>query len=112
LESLWAGDGVHRLEAPEEMQTAALALGFRKPALEARGYDDLELRISQAYADFVAPGAFTFRRSDDVSRVGDAIKFHWEMINTATGDVAAVGLEILIVDGDLQIRDDYQFIER
>jgi hypothetical protein len=34
------------------------------------------------------------------------------MVRTSDGQVAAVGLEILMLDDDGRIRIDYQFIER
>ena len=53
----------------------------------------------------------TFRRRDDVERLADVVKFHWEMVS-AGGEVAAVGLEFLVLARDGRIRIDYQFIER
>jgi hypothetical protein len=39
------------------------------------------------------------------------VKFHWEMV-TPDGEVAAVGLEIVLLAADGRIRLDYQLIER
>jgi hypothetical protein len=47
---------------------------------------------------------------DNAARVGDAVKFNWEMVSTS-GEVAGVGLEFLVLDADGRIRLDYQFIE-
>ena len=52
-----------------------------------------------------------FRGRDDADRVGDVVKFRWEMLPARGGDVAAVGLKILLLDTDGRIRLDYQFIE-
>jgi hypothetical protein len=68
------------------------------------------VRATSAYERFIAGGDFTFRRRDDVERVADAVKFRWEMVS-ASGEVAGVGLEVLIVDGAGRIQRDYQFIE-
>jgi hypothetical protein len=67
---------------------------------------------SRAYDEFVAPGEFTFRRRDDVTRAGDAVKFSWEMVPASGGEAVAVGLEFLILAPGGRIRLDYQFIER
>jgi hypothetical protein len=62
------------------------------------------------YEDFVAPGEFIFRR-DNAARLDDVVKFNWEMLRTSDGTIAAVGLEILVLNDDDRIRTDYQFIE-
>lgn len=111
LHHLWSSGALHRLQPPAEMRTAARAVGFSDPVLEARGHKELEQRVTRAYDEFVAPGTYTFRRRDDVARVGNVVKFHWEMIPQAGGDVAGLGLEVLIVDDDMRIKEDYQFIE-
>jgi hypothetical protein len=37
-------------------------------------------------------------------------KFNWEMVSRS-GELAGVGLEFLVVDGDGRVRRDYPFIE-
>lgn len=59
----------------------------------------------------MAPGQFHFRQRELASRVGDVVKFRWEMVQRDTGEIAAVGLEILMLDADERILRDYQFIE-
>jgi hypothetical protein len=70
----------------------------------------LEARVARAYQEFVAPGHFTFRSQNNPTRLGDAVKFGWEMVSSG-GEVAAVGLEFVLLDADGRIRIDYQFIE-
>jgi hypothetical protein len=111
LRALWSDGAVHRLRPPEEMRAAARAVGFPDALLEARGHDELERRVTRAYHEFVSPGTFVFRSRDDVARLGNVVKFHWEMVPKEGGDVAGVGLEFLIVDDELRILEDYQFIE-
>lgn len=106
---LWAEDGVHLLQPPQEMLDAGAALGF-EPALEARGYDALELRVTSPYEEFVAPGKFVFRSRDDAARLGDVVKFTWEMVPAGGGEAEGVGLEILVLDGEGRILTDHQFI--
>ncbi|MEU8344346.1 hypothetical protein AB0C74_21820 [Spirillospora sp. NPDC048832] len=111
IQELWSADAVHVLQAPQEMRQAAEGLGFARLALEARGHDALELRVTRAYEEFVAPGTFVFRSRGDADRLHDVVKFHWEMVPCAGGDVAGAGLEILILGADGRIVRDYQFIE-
>ncbi len=111
IRELWANGGVQVLEAPEAMREGAARYAM-SALLEARGHDALEERVTRAYEEFVAPGEFSFRSRGNAARLGDLLKFNWEMVSTNGGDVAAVGLEILELDGDGRIRTDYQFIER
>ncbi|MGW9193545.1 hypothetical protein [Micromonospora chersina] len=111
IRELWSADAVHVLQPPQEMRQAAEGLGFDRLVLEARGHDALELRVARAYEEFVAPGTFVFRSRGDAERLHDVVKFHWEMAPRAGGDVAGVGLEILILGADGRIVRDYQFIE-
>jgi hypothetical protein len=62
-----------------------MALSFATTTLEARGHDELEMRLTR--------------------------EFNWEMVRSTTGEVAAAGLEVLILDADGFIETDYQFIE-
>jgi len=78
--------------------------------LEARGHAELLVRATSAYDKFVASGRFRFRRRGDVKRIADVVKFSWEMFS-ADGDVAGIGLDILLLGPDGRIRRDYQFIE-
>jgi hypothetical protein len=111
IQGLWAEDGAHVLQPPQEIRQAAAELGFPSVTLEARGHDALEIRVTRAYQDFVAPGEFTFRARDNADRLGDIIKFNWEMVPVGGGAAAAVGLEILVLGEDDRIKTDYQFIE-
>jgi hypothetical protein len=108
---LWPAGGVHVLLPPEDIRRAAAGLGFADLTLRARGHDGLQRRVTRAYEEFVAPGTFAFRSRGDAARLDDVVKFHWEMVSRADGEVAAVGLEILRLDADGRIAADYQFIE-
>ena len=107
----WTEDAVHILDPPQEAREAAAALDIT-PTFKARGHCELDERMTRAYEEFVAPGEFTFRCRDNVSRVGDAVKFNWGMVSASGGEAVAVGLEFLILAPDGRIRLDYQFIER
>jgi hypothetical protein len=57
-------------------------------------------------------GGVHFRARDNAARLDDVVKFNRETVRTSDGQVAAVGLEILMLDDNGRIRIDYQFIER
>jgi hypothetical protein len=107
---LWAPDGEHVLMPPAEVRDAAADMGMRS-SFEVRGHRELEARVTDAHERFIASGEYGFRRRDDAERLRDVVKFRWEMVSTADGSVAGVGLEFLVIDADGRIRTDYQFIE-
>jgi hypothetical protein len=111
IHELWREDGEHVLQAPIEMREVARRLGFAEAGLEARGYAALEARVTRAYEDFVAPGKYVFRAKPNAERLRDHVKFNWEMVSQADAQVAAVGLDILVLDNEDRIRLDCQFIE-
>ena len=111
ITQLWAEDGVHILEPPQEVRQTAATLGMT-PTLKARGHDALEIRVTRSYEQFIAPGEFMFRARDNAAGMDDVVKFNWEMVRISDVEVAGVGLEILVLDDDGRIRIDYQFIER
>ncbi|MFC6083258.1 hypothetical protein [Sphaerisporangium aureirubrum] len=110
IAELWTEDGVHLLQPPKEIREAAAALGVT-PVLRARGHEDLQTRVTRSYEEFVAPGEFRFRPRDDAARLGDAVKFTWEMVPTAGGPPAGVGVEVLLLAEDGRIHTDHQFVE-
>jgi hypothetical protein len=111
IRELWSEEGEHILQPPLDMREAASRLGFALPTLEARGYSALEVRVTRAYEDFVAPGQYVFRARANAARLHNYVKFNWEMISTADGQVAAVGLDVLVLDDQDRIQLDCQFIE-
>jgi hypothetical protein len=111
IRELWTEDGAHILQPPQEIRQPAAALGMT-PTLEARGHHALEVRVTRAYQEFIAPGEFSFGARDNAARLHDVVKFNWEMVPTGGGAVAAVGLEVLVLDDDGRIRVDHQFIEQ
>jgi hypothetical protein len=111
VHELWAEDGAHILQPPQEMREAAAGLGFPSPILQARGHEELEARVTRTHHEFVAAGDYTFRSRDNADRLGDVVKFNWEMIPADGGEAAGTGLEVLVLDKDGRIETDYQFIE-
>jgi hypothetical protein len=109
--ALWTEEGAHLLQPPQEAREIAARPGIGLTAVfEARGHDALVERAASAHDEWVARGGMTFRRRDDVERVADVVKFRWEAVG-ADGEVAGVGLEVLLLAPDGRIRVDYQFIE-
>ena len=106
---LWAEDGVHLLQPPDEVVQAADGLGLTA-VFQARGHDALAARIGRAYEEFVATGQMTFRRRGDVQRVQDAVRLGWEAVSGG-GDVVGRGTDFLVLGADGRIRFDYQFVE-
>jgi hypothetical protein len=111
IAELWTEDGSQTLQPPQEMREIAARPGLGMAAtLEARGHAELEARAATAYEQWVGSGELRFRRRDDVERLHDVVKFHWEAVSP-DGEVTAVGLDFLVLGAEDQIRRDYVFIE-
>jgi hypothetical protein len=107
---LWAEDGRHILQPPQEVRAIAAQPGIAMPAiLMARGYDEIEARAASVYEHWVGSEGFGFRGRDDADRLGDVVKLHWEAV-AADGTVFAVGLSFLVLAADGRIERDYTFI--
>ncbi|MGW0410326.1 hypothetical protein ACWDZX_03325 [Streptomyces collinus] len=92
-------------------QQTAERLGFDRVVLEARGHHASEFRVTRAYEESVAPGTIVFRSRGNTDRLHEVVKFTWEMAPRDGGEIAGVGLEILMLGPDGHIVSDYQFIE-
>jgi hypothetical protein len=77
--------------------------------LEARGYDELEKRITGSHVKNVRGGGYRFRANNNAQALRDVVTFGWEMLAVAGGDVAASGSIILVLDDQGRILTDYQF---
>jgi hypothetical protein len=106
---LWTEDGLHVLQPPQAVRDAASDLNMTA-IFQARGHAELLARVGRAYEKFVASGQFSFRARSNAVRVGDVVKFNWEMVSSK-GEVTAVGLEFVVLAADGRIRLDHQFIE-
>ncbi|WP_262062898.1 hypothetical protein [Streptomyces sp. STR69] len=109
IESLWAEDGTHVLHPPAEIRELAADLGFDHPTLRAQGHDAIETRVARAHQRFVEKGEFTFRARTDAVRLDGLIRFRWDTVTVADGQVVGGGLEVLALDTDGRIRTDYMF---
>ncbi|HET8823376.1 MAG TPA: hypothetical protein VFM57_17690 [Thermoleophilaceae bacterium] len=111
IAELWTEDGSQILQPPQELREIAARPGIGMAAtLEARGRAELEARAATSYERWVGSDGLSFRRRDDVDRLHDVIKLHWEAVSP-NGEVTAVGLNVLILATDGRIRRDYVFIE-
>jgi hypothetical protein len=108
---LWSTNGVQVLvDPPQAMREAATELAFPVPRLEVRGHDEIDRRVTQAYAMFIEPGEYTFRATD-----GDAVPLApalvglaWDMVTIADGTVVGSGYDVLVLDDDGRILLDHQ----
>jgi hypothetical protein len=111
IAELWTEDGSQILQPPQEMREIAASAGLGMAAtLEARGHAELEARAATSYEQWVGSARLSFRRRDDVYRLQEVVKFHWEAVSP-DGEVRAVGLVFLVLGTDGRIRHDYVFIE-
>ena len=107
---LWAEDGRHILQPPEEIRAVAAQPGIAMPAiLAAQGYEEIEARATSVYEHWVGSEGLSFRGRDDADRLDDVIKLHWEAV-AKDGTVFAVGLSFLVLAADGRIERDYTFI--
>ncbi len=110
IATLWAEDGRHILQPPEEIRALAAQPGIAMTAiLEAQGHGEIEARAASVYEHWVGSEGLSFRGRDDAERLADVVKLHWEAVAT-DGTVFAVGLSFLVLAADGRIERDYTFI--
>ncbi|HYI17132.1 MAG TPA: hypothetical protein VD836_00410 [Solirubrobacteraceae bacterium] len=110
IAELWAQDGRHVLQPPEEIRTLAAQPGIAMAAiLQARGHGEIADRAAGVHEHWVRTEGLTFRGRDDADRLGDVVKLHWEAV-AGDGTVTAVGLSFLVLAADGRIERDYTFI--
>jgi hypothetical protein len=110
IAQLWAEDGRHILQPPQEIRAIAAQPGIALTAiLQAEGYEEIEARAASAYEHWVGSEGLSFRGRDDADRLDDVVKLHWEAV-AKDGTVVAVGLSFLVLAADGRIERDYTFI--
>ena len=110
IAELWADDGRHILQPPQEMRAIAAQPGIAMTAiLEAQGHEEIAARAAGVHEHWVASEGLSFRGRDDADRLGDVLKLHWEAV-ARDGTVFAVGLSFLVLAADGRIGRDYTFI--
>ena len=83
--------------------------------LRAKGYTEMERRVTNSHEKNVRDGGFRFRLAGPyvgpVQVLQDSLMFHWEMFRPEREDVVeALGLQFLKLAADGRIAADYQFI--
>jgi hypothetical protein len=110
ITELWAQDGTHILQPPQEIREIAAQPGIAMTALlRAHGYDEIQARAASVYEHWVGSEGLSFRGRDDADRLDDVVKLHWEAV-AKDGTVFAVGLSVLVLAADGRIGRDYTFI--
>ena len=110
IAELWAEDGRHILQPPQEIRAVAAQPGIAMTAiLAAQGHEEIEARAASAYEHWVGSEGLSFRGRDDAERLVDVVKFHWEAV-AKDGQVVAVGLNFLVIAADGRIERDYTFV--
>ncbi|MEU1955634.1 hypothetical protein [Nocardia rhamnosiphila] len=112
IHEIWAPSGAQTLvDPPVEIQQAAAQLSFAVPALQVRGHDAMQARVTRAYEMFVAPGEYVFEVGEAAELPAGLIGLPWSMVARADGAVAGGGYEVIGLDADGRISFDHQFIE-
>ena len=111
IAELWTEDGSQILQPPQEMREIAAGPGIGMAAtLEARGHSELEARATASYDHWVGSEGLSFRGREDVERLGDVVKFHWEAV-AEDGSTAAAGLNVLVLAADGRVQRNYTFVD-
>ncbi|MFI6985221.1 nuclear transport factor 2 family protein [Embleya sp. NPDC050154] len=79
------------------------------PTREVHGHAEMESRVRGSYEQWVKPGVHFFRAAGADAH-HDAVRLTWEMVSAATGEIASVGTDFIVVDATGRILADYQFI--
>jgi hypothetical protein len=80
------------------------------PTLEAAGHAEIDARVKRSFDKWVASG-HRFRQAPTPAQAHhSAVRVPWEMVKVADGEVAATGVEYLLLDGDGRILSDHQFV--
>ena len=110
IAELWAENGRHILQPPQEIREIAAGPGLAMTAiLQAQGNEQIEARVAGAHEHWGGSEALVFRGRDDADRLGDVVKFHWDAV-TKDGETFAVGLSILVLAAHGRIERDYTFV--
>src|SRR5215208_1849889 len=72
IAELWAEDGRHILQPPQEIRAIAAQPGIAMTAiLKAQGYEEMAARAASVYEHWVGSEGLSFRARDDADRLGD-----------------------------------------
>jgi hypothetical protein len=80
------------------------------PTLEATGHAEIDARVKRSFDKWVATGhRFRLAPTSPQAHHG-ALRVVWEMVKVADDEVAATGVEYLLLDEDGRILSDHQFV--
>ena len=92
IQHLWAPDAIHAIEIGQW-----------------QGHKEIEVRVTDAYKEFVQPGEYHFKPAGDAETHNNATKFTATMVRATTGEIEWTGTVFLLFDDNGQIKYDYQF---
>jgi hypothetical protein len=72
------------------------------------GIDAIVRHVAEVHEEFIAPGHYGFASGGAVGH-HDCILFRWEMRQTASGEVADAGMNLIMVSAAGLIAGGYQF---
>jgi hypothetical protein len=93
ISGLWVAGGVEFVEA-----------------VQFRGHEELQARVSEAYAAFVESGRYLVSAADDIAEHGDIVTFTIQLLakeHPNAGEVAWAAQVFLVVGADGKIIEDY-----
>ncbi|MDQ0059918.1 hypothetical protein [Paenibacillus harenae] len=91
ITDLWEADGLHYAGN-----------------IEARGLEQIEQRVANAYDKFVKQGGYQFILSDTVRSLRDVVMYNWEMVPSGGGEASASGFVFLFINKNGRVRLEYQ----
>jgi hypothetical protein len=94
VERLWRPDGRHLMGSQD-----------------ARGQDELEARVATSHQRSVVEQDNRFRPPTAIQSLPGLIKFRWDMVRQASGEVVSAGVGLILLDDDGRIACDYLFTE-
>ena len=78
-------------------------------ANEYRGHEALDLRVANAYGQFVQEGDFVFRLASEPAAHHASVLITVEMVPAAGGPPAWIGTVMAFLDAEGRIEREYQF---
>ena len=75
------------------------------------GHEGVQAAVTASHDKWVGKG-YVFRSGGNAEGHHNGVRFGWDMIPAAGGEVVSIGSEFVIVDEDGRIRYDYQFIDK
>lgn len=80
---------------------------------DVTGRDAIADLVARRHRRFVLTDGFAFRSRRNADGFRNVVRFNWELRRPAgSGRVRAVGLDLLTLNDDGQIRMDYQFMDQ